>query len=447
MTARTESILRLGVVGLADAFRAGELTPVDALCAFQAQIDRFNSGINAFLALRLDEAQSEARNAAERWRKGAPLSPIDGLPFGVKANIALRGLPWHAGIEGYRERIAERDAESVASLRRAGAIPIGILNMHEGALGATNDNGAFGRCRNPWNPSLTPGGSSGGSAAAVAAGFCAFALGTDTMGSVRIPSAYCGIAGHKPSHDAVSRTGVIDLSPTLDHVGPHALSASDLQIVMAPLSAMAMAASAGAVSIGVAAWGDAAHVEAPVAAAFEHAVAILRTIGPVRVVDLAGFDFGALRRRGLLISEFEGSAIHKHALAANPAGFSDEFRNMLEWGGAQPKERVAAAYEAIRAAGAVFQGLFDGVDLIVMPTAPQGPFSFDDPVPVNQADFTALANFAGCPATAVPATREGAPPTSIQFVGRAGSDALVLAVAAEFERRRGPAPMSPLFFA
>lgn len=447
MTARTSSIIRRGVSGLADAFRAGELTPVDALHAFQSQIERFNSAINAFLALRLEEARSEAQDAARRWRKGAPLSPIDGVPFGVKANIALRGMPWHAGIGAYRDRIAERNAESVSVLLRAGAIPIGVLNMHEGALGATNDNHVFGRCRNPWNPSLTPGGSSGGSAAAVASGLCAFALGTDTMGSIRIPSAYCGIAGHKPSRGLVSREGVIDLSPTLDHVGPHALTAEDLQLVMAPLAGTPVAAPLGALRVGVAAWGGAVEVAAPVAAAFESAAAILRTMGAEGVVDLSGFDFGALRRRGLLVSEVEGAAVHKEALAAIPKQFSDEFRGMLEWGAAQPPERVAAAYEAIRAAGSVFEGLFDGVDVIVMPTAPQAPFSFDDPVPANQADFTALANFAGCPATAVPAMGEGSPPASIQFIGRAGSDALVLAVAAEFERRRGPAPMSPLFIA
>ncbi|MFN3959044.1 MAG: amidase [Parvularculaceae bacterium] len=447
MTARTSSNLRRGVSGLADAFSTGALTPVDALHVFQSRIERFNSSINAFLALRLDEARSEAQDAAERWRKGAPLSPIDGVPFGVKANIALRSMPWHAGIDAYRDRIAERDAESVSALRRAGAIPIGVLNMHEGALGATNDNRAFGRCRNPWNPSLTPGGSSGGSAAVVAAGLCAFTLGTDTMGSIRIPSAYCGIAGHKPSRGAVNREGIIDLSPTLDHVGPHALSAEDLQLVMAALAGTPAVAPPGALRVGVATWGGAAEVAAPVAAAFESAVAILRTMGAASVADLSGFDFGALRRRGLLISEVEGAAIHTDALAANPKGFSDEFRGMLEWGAAQPPERVAAAYKAIRAAGAVFQGLFDGVDVIIMPTAPQGPFSFNDPVPANQADFTALANFAGCPATAVPAAIDGAPPASIQFVGRPGSDALVLAAAADFERRRGPAPLSPLLTA
>jgi aspartyl-tRNA(Asn)/glutamyl-tRNA(Gln) amidotransferase subunit A len=437
------AITALGVRGLAAAFAAGGLTPSAALGAFRRRIVRINPRINAFLSLQLIEAQDAAALSDARWRRGAPLSQLDGAPFGVKANIALAGAPWHAGIDAYREQIATEDAHCVAVLKRAGAIPLGILNMHEGALGATTDNAAFGRCRNPWNLALTPGGSSGGSAAAVAARLCAFSLGTDTMGSVRIPSAYCGIAGAKPSFGLVATGGVIELSPTLDHVGAHAADVADLQVVMRTLGGVGMRQIPGGLRVGVADWGDAVAVEAEVTAAFDAGITLLRQSWGTQKVDVSAFPFGALRRRGLLISEVEGAHAHQAMLAAAPLGFSPELRALLDWGARQPPSRLADARAAIEAAASRFSALFDKVDVLVMPTAPQPPFSFDDETPANQADLTAIANFAGMPAVAAPAVAVGAPPASIQFITRRGDDALALEVAAEFERMRGAAPSPP----
>ena len=147
---------------------------------------------------------AEAAASTARWAAGAPLSPLDGVAIGIKANIAVRGLPWHAGVAAYRERIAHEDADCVMALRKSGAVILGVLNMHEAALGATTDNIAFGRCHNPYRHDFTPGGSSGGSAAAVSGGLCAAALGTDTLGSVRIPAAYCGVFGHMPPRGRLS---------------------------------------------------------------------------------------------------------------------------------------------------------------------------------------------------------------------------------------------------
>ena len=146
--------------------------------------------------------------------------PRDGLAWAAKSNIAVQGLPVTAGCEAYRSRISEADAEVIKRIRASGGTLLGTVNMHEGALGATTDNETYGRTKNPWNTDYTPGGSSGGSGAAVAAGLCDVALGTDTMGSVRIPAAYCGVQGHKPTYGLVPETGVVPLSTTLDHVGP-----------------------------------------------------------------------------------------------------------------------------------------------------------------------------------------------------------------------------------
>ena len=377
-----------------------------------------------------------------RWRSGAPLSAIDGAAFGVKANIAVAGLPFHGGIGAYRNRIAVEDAAAVALLRRAGAIPIGILNMHEGALGATTDNPFFGKCRNPWNAALTPGGSSGGSAAAVAAGLCRFAFGTDTMGSVRIPSAYCGVAGHKPTFNAIPTEGLAPLSPTLAHIGFPARDARDLRTVLGMLMELAPPRS-GRVKVGLAHWGSNPTLDGSCAEGWREASRLLAEIADTTPVDMSGFDLGGLRRKGLLVSEVEGHLAHRDMLGAARDGFSDSFAGLLDWGARQPRARIDAAYEAIRAAGARLEALFESIDVIATPTAPQGPFPFEAPVPADQADFTALANFAGAPACAVPAIARGAPPPSIQFIGRRGADALVLDIAEAFEAARGRAPSAP----
>lgn len=445
MSERLLAADQLGVAALSRGFRGAKTTPSSALAAFVARIEKFNKGLNAFLTLDLAAAATAARDADERWRCGAYLSPIDGVPFAVKANIAVCGLPHHAGIGAYRSQIAATDAECVGRLRRAGAIPIGILNMHEGALGATNDNPFFGKCHNPWSPALTPGGSSGGSAAATAAGLCSFALGTDTMGSVRIPSAYCGVAGHKPTYGAIPGGGLLDLSPTLDHIGLHARTVEDLVLVMEVLAGVRLSMVDASLRLGVAAWGGAVDVERSVAQGFDAAARLLADQFIVKVVDVSQFPFGALRRKGLLISEVEAHGVHEKALARDAAGFSEEFRGLLEWGRRQPAQKIDAAYADIRAAGAEFERIFADVDVLVTPTAPQAPFRFGAETPANQADFTAIANFARLPATAAPATGDGAPPASVQFIARPGADGLALATAAAFEARRGPAPTPPGF--
>ncbi|MCS6931961.1 MAG: amidase, partial [Acetobacteraceae bacterium] len=164
--------------------------------------------------------------------------PLAGRAVAVKDNIAVAGMPWTAGLAAFRGRVAERDAPCIAALRAAGAAILGKTAMDEGALGATGEAPGFPPCRNPLDPRHSPGGSSGGSAAAVAAGFVRMAVGTDTMGSVRIPAAYCGVVGLKPTAGLIGRSGVEPLSDTLDTVGAIAATAEEagrlLEALVAP---------------------------------------------------------------------------------------------------------------------------------------------------------------------------------------------------------------------
>lgn len=441
MNVSEATVVRAGVSGLPALFRKEELGPIEVCRSYLERIERYDGRLNAVLDLRAKAAEEAAAASARRWQEGKPRSELDGVPVAVKANIAVAGLPWHAGIGAYRDRIAREDATCVERLRDAGAIVLGTLNMHEGALGATTDNPWFGRCHNPHRHGYTPGGSSGGSGAAVAAGLCAAALGTDTMGSVRIPSAYCGVFGHKPDIDAVPVAGVVPLSTSLDHVGPHARSAADLAAMLSILTGLETTpeSEVTGLRIGRLRWGDRVEVVPSVETAFERALAVFAKLGNELVdLDFSDFDFGRCRRRGLLLSEAEGAVVHERMLAENPEGFSAEFRGLLEWGAARSAEEVEAAREAVRAAAARLAGAFEHCDVVVAPTAPQPAFPFDAGAPANQADFTAVADFAGVPATAVPSgfDDEGLP-QSFQIIAPRGRDALAIGVAAAYENAAG----------
>ncbi len=425
------------------------MTPIERFGHYTSRIEQLDSRIGAFLHLRLGAAEAEAQAAEERARRQAPLSPVDGLCIAVKANIAVAGLPHHAGIGAYRDDIAHEDAEVVRRLKSSGAVTLGIVNMHEGALGATTDNPFFGRTFNPWGRDLTPGGSSGGSAASVAARLCDAALGSDTMGSVRIPSAYCGIQGHKASAGWVPDAGVMALSATLDHVGPHARSVSILRDMLSVLSGRALTARpAGLCRLRLGIWRAAGSIDLTPAvdAGFAAACASLKAAGAV-LHDVAPplYAYGRSRRAGLLVSEVEASAVHARKLREDPGGFSDTFRALLSWGAARPQAEIDAAYAHLKEIREQAGSVFAGCDYIIAPVAPQQAFSFAEPAPANQADFTAWADFAALPAAAIftGLSEPAGLPLSLQVIGRRDDDDGVLSAATAMEALFGLPPLPP----
>jgi len=219
------------LTGQAEALAAGSVTPV-ALAERALALAERRAALNAFVALEPDLVLNQATAAAARWRQNAPRSPIDGIPIAVKDNYLTRDYPTTACSDARPWEPTGDDATIVARLRRAGAVIFGKTNMHEWAYGATNSTSAFGPTRNPLDPNRITGGSSGGSAAAVAAGIVAAALGSDTGGSVRIPSAACGIYGFKPSYGRASRKGVLALSWSLDAPGPMTRRLSDIPLLL-----------------------------------------------------------------------------------------------------------------------------------------------------------------------------------------------------------------------
>lgn len=211
---------------------AREISPVELADAVFARIEATDDQLNSYNRLMKTSALAEAAASAERAKGGALLGPLDGIPIGVKDLYDTAGVITTGGTGAYRQRVPAQDATAVRLLREAGAVIVGKTNTHELALGGTTNNAHYGPTRNPWRTDRVPGGSSGGSGAAIAAGQALGALGTDTGGSIRIPAALCGITGHKPSHGLVSRGGVLPLSLTLDHAGPMARSALDCALML-----------------------------------------------------------------------------------------------------------------------------------------------------------------------------------------------------------------------
>jgi aspartyl-tRNA(Asn)/glutamyl-tRNA(Gln) amidotransferase subunit A len=345
---------------------------------------------------------------------------LAGLTIGVKANIMVTGLPWTSGCEVFRGRMAERDAEVVAKLRAAGAAIIGTLNMEEAALGAKTDNPFFGATQNPHRLGYTPGGSSGGSGAAVAAGLCDAALGTDTMGSIRIPAAYCGVYGFKPAHAAISQDGLEKSEPSLDTIGPLARDLETLERLSRVISDFgegdnnSPGTKAGGMILS-----DLGGVEcsADVRAVYAKAEAALGELQPKAL----SYPLSRIRFAGFIkTSKYMAAAfaeVDQQLLSAN-------LRKLLSYG---PK-RSAADWDEdqhiVAATRTEVRELVTQNGFLILPTTPQVAFPHSEAAPANQADFTCIANIAGLPAISIPAgwSADGLP-MAVQLVGQTGHEA------------------------
>lgn len=351
--------------------------------------------------------------------------PLAGLTVGVKSNIRVAGQAWTAGIGARRGALAEADAPIVAQLRAAGATILSRLKMDEGALGAATDNPHFGRCDNPALPGHSPGGSSGGSAAAVAAGAADLALGTDTLGSVRIPAAYCGVWGLKLAPDAVPMEGVFPLAPRLDAVGLLARGPEAIRKCLDVLMPGAAAPLGGWVQ------GPVADLAPPVAAAMARcAEALARTLGPGHALALP--DLAALRADAFLLTEIEAV----DALGAEP-GLSAGLSRLIDYGRGVAPERAVDTRARLDAEGAPLRAELGPDTVLLLPTVAQPAFAQGAPAPRGQADFTALANVAGLPALALPVPGDG-PPVSAQLVGPPGSARALVELGARLMQEMAP---------
>jgi aspartyl-tRNA(Asn)/glutamyl-tRNA(Gln) amidotransferase subunit A len=230
--AGSQNLTSLTLKQASDLVRRRDVSPVELTEACIKRIDQYNPSINAFITITRDEALRAAREMEAEQKSGKWRGPLHGIPIALKDNIDTAGIRTTAASGVFKDRIPTEDSEVVVRLKKAGAILTGKLNLHEFALGGTSAVTYFGAVHNPWALDHVPGGSSGGSAAAIAADLCIGTLGTDTGGSIRIPSSYCGVVGFKPTYGRVSNRGVIPMSWTLDHVGPICKTVEDAALLL-----------------------------------------------------------------------------------------------------------------------------------------------------------------------------------------------------------------------
>src|SRR5215211_142080 len=327
----TTDITNLTLADAATAIRAGDLSPVELTDALLDRIDRLEPRLNAFITLTAESARAEARAAQDG---AGPDGPLRGVPIALKDLFDTAGVRTTGGTKMHKDRVPLRDATVVERLRAAGAVSLGKLNMHEFAYGVSNDNPHFGPAHNPWDTERIPGGSSGGSGVAVAAGLCLGTLGSDTGGSIRIPSSLCGIAGLKPTYGRVSRAGAIPLSWSMDHVGPMARTVRDCALLLGviaghdprdPASAAEpvpdyladLEAGARGLRVGLPRRYFYDQLDDQVLAAVEAAADLLRSEGAeVRDVDIEGIEHAGAAGATILVAE--ASAYHQKILRERP---------------------------------------------------------------------------------------------------------------------------------
>lgn len=417
---------RLGISELHSAYATGETTPAAVLDHYLARIDRHDGALRSYIAVDRTSARMAAEHSLQRIREDVR-RPLEGIPVAVKANIAVRGMELNAGMKAREGIIASEDAAVVARLREAGAVIVGTLNMHEAALGATTDNPFFGRCLNPHGDGRTPGGSSGGSGAAVASGLCVAALGTDTLGSIRIPSAYCGVFGLKPTTGAIADAGLAPLSARFDAIGPIARSMDDLSILtnvlVNPDLSMAMRRSRFLVLEEL----GGVSCEPEVARAFEAAVDTLPGDKEVLALPASCGDI----RTSAFVHAARDLAVHLVELGeARCAMFSEELAYLIDFAISRDDADVRQDAVLVAEADRIVRAAIGDNGILLMPTAPQTAFLQGTRAPSNQADFTALANIAGLPAISIPiGFGKDSMPVGMQLVGPPGGEAMLVAQA------------------
>ena len=456
--------LSLSIAECRSRIRSGTLTAAALLQACLARIEQFEKSINAFIQVTESEARKDA-DAADLSVQGGPMRRLSGIPVALKDNIDVLGVLTTNGRPG--GGVAASDAEAVRRLREAGAVILGKVNLHECAMGATTDNAHFGRTMNPHGADCTPGGSSGGSAAAVAAGFCLAALGTDTMGSVRIPASYSGVVGFKPSAGLISMSGVKPLTRRFDTLGTFTRTVRDAAILCDTLVGFDPSYSESRdlhrtndyeaeldrplrpLKIGVMRNLATVKIEDEVFSAFRDAVARFKTLGcTVEEIELRDYDPGRTRLAGFLYVEAEAALIHGADYERAPKTFSKEIGGYIEFGRKVTAVQLLKAQQRVDHAAAELRRAMESIDMLISPTTPQAAFPFTSPIPDNQGDLTSIANFAGAPAISVPmGTDSRGMPMGLQIIGRVDQDRVVLRLADAYEEatgRRSFAPAMPM---
>jgi aspartyl-tRNA(Asn)/glutamyl-tRNA(Gln) amidotransferase subunit A len=460
-----DDLTALSLRDAAELLRGRKVSPVELTNACLTRIERLNPVLNAFITVTAEQALLDARAAESEIGRGKPRGPLHGIPIALKDLFDTAGVKTTAASAVFADRVPAEDAEVVRRLKQAGAVLVGKLNMHEFAYGDTSAQSHFGPVHNPWDRQRISGGSSGGSGAAVAARLCYGALGSDTGGSIRQPSAYCGIVGLKPTYGLVSTRGVIPLSWSLDHVGPMTRTVADTAILLQALAgydprdtnsvdavppdyAKVLGQKVSAFRIGIPRAVFFEGVDPEIEQAVNDALQVLRRLtASTRDVELPKYQ-------RLPVVGAEAYAFHSPYFTKTPELYKTPTRQRIEGGSRiSASEYIEGKRELDRLRREVAD-VFSTVDLLVTPTAPILPQTVEealkDPVvPQPGGVAPSLRNtqpfdIYGLPTISIPCgfSRTGLP-IGLQISGRHLGEPQVLALAHAFEQatewhRRSP---------
>jgi len=431
--------------------RSGKVSPVELTRECLTRIEKLNPVLNAFITITADSAMAEARRAETEITRGEWRGPLHGIPLALKDLIDTASIRTTAASAVFKDRVPTEDAEVAHRLKQAGAILLGKQNLHEFAYGGSSLVSYFGDVHNAWNPEHIAGGSSGGSATAVAAGMCYGAIGTDTAGSIREPASLCGVVGLKPTFGAVSTRGVIPLSQSLDHVGTIARTVEDAAIIF-----QAIAKETDVVQ----GWGSASpvRIEDPpahklriavprkffceeldpeVASAFEQALSVLSTMSDISEINLEVPTDRTLQKA-------ESYAYHCEFVRQSPELYQPETLRRIRTGEGISPEDAARCKRELQEARKQIASVFNDVDLLITPTTPTpAPVISElkaNPDLLRPRELALLRNTRpmnvwGLPAISVPCgfTQSGLP-IGLQIIGPHGGESEVLQLAHAYEQ-------------
>jgi aspartyl-tRNA(Asn)/glutamyl-tRNA(Gln) amidotransferase subunit A len=454
----------LNALELGTLLRKREVSATEIVQTMLERIQALDPRVNAYITVMAEEALAAARRCDAELAAGQDRGPLHGIPVAVKDLYDTAGTRTTSGSKILADRVPERDATSIARLREAGALIIGKTNLNEFACGVTTTNAHYGDTLNPWHLSRTPGGSSGGSGAAVAAGMCTMATGSDTGGSIRIPAALCGTVGFKPSYGRISCHGIMPLSWEQDHPGPMARTVHDAALMLAAMAGWDRADPAtvrqpvpnytqklgGSIAgwrVGVDRQYALHGISSEVRSAFEQALDTLATLGAEVVdVQVPGLEEGI--SAGLVIWNAEATAVHQDWLRTRPEDYDPRVGPRLAKGFSVTGVAYAQAQHARRQLVRNLQVLFEDVNLLATPMCAIGaPPKGASQVVVDGQEFDVLTgltrysrvfNLTGLPAISIPCgfTSDDLP-IGLQLVGALFDEVTVLQAAHAFEQATG----------
>jgi aspartyl-tRNA(Asn)/glutamyl-tRNA(Gln) amidotransferase subunit A len=408
-----------------------------------------SSDLNAFISLFPEDAIAEARALDKRRRRGEVLGPLHGIPITAKDLVWSKGRRTTSGSRIDAEFVPDKDAPALASLRGQGAVLLGKTNLHEFAYGVTNVNPHFGPARNPWDRSRISGGSSGGSAVALASGIGFGSIGTDTGGSIRIPSSFCGTVGLKPTYGRISREGVTPLSWSLDHVGPMARSVEDVSILYEAMSGEAVERpgkrenrSLAGLKLGIHERHFFENLAPEVEASVRAAIDALENLGAAIVEgSIPEIELTAACRNTIAFAE--ASSYHEKNLRSRAAEYGEDTRELLRLGLLIPAVDYLAALRARRVLVRAFRKAFEAFDVLAAPATPAvappigaGSLDTGEELRSGLLRLAGPFNTVGFPVLSLPCglSAEGMP-IGLQLAAAPGAESLLLRVGRELEKR------------